>query len=125
MPLTWLAVALGGALGALARYGLSGWMHAATGWLFPIGTLTVNLAGSFLLGLLLQATTERYLMAPELRLALTTGLCGSLTTFSTFSYETLVLLEEQQWAAAGLNTVLNLVLCLGAVFLGQVTGRAV
>lgn len=123
--MSFLAVALGGALGATARYGLSGWLHAATGIVFPIGTLAVNVAGSFVIGLVLHAATDRYTLPPEARLFLTTGLCGGLTTFSTFSYETFSLLEEQQWLAAGGNTLLNVALCLGATYLGIVVARII
>ncbi len=121
----YLSIALGGAAGAMARYALSGWVQSAAGTLFPLGTLAVNVVGSFLLGFILQLSTGRFLVAPETRLFLTTGLCGSLTTFSTFSYETLALLEDQQWGAAGANTLLNLVVCLAAVFAGQVAARVV
>ena len=123
--MTYLAVALGGALGAVARYGVSGWVHGATGALFPVGTLLVNVIGSFIIGLVLQASTDRFLISPEMRLFLTTGLCGGLTTFSTFSFETLRLLEDQQWAAAGGNTLLNVMLCLAAVYLGVVAARMI
>jgi CrcB protein len=120
-----LAVALGGALGAAARYGLSGWLHALTGMIFPIGTLGVNVAGSFVIGLVLHMATDRFILPLETRLFLTTGLCGGLTTFSTFSYETFALLEDQQWLAAGGNTLLNVLLCLVATYLGIVTARLV
>ena len=123
--MTYLAVALGGALGAMARYGISGWVHGATGTVFPLGTLLVNIIGSFVIGIVLQVSTDRFVVSPEMRLFLTTGFCGGLTTFSTFSYETLRLIEDQQWAAAGGNTLLNVVLCLGAVFLGVVVARMV
>lgn len=121
--MTYLAVALGGAIGAVARYGISGWVHGLTGAFFPVGTLAVNIAGSFIIGLILQAATGRFLWSLETRLLLTTGFCGGLTTFSTFSYETLLLLQDQQWLAAGGNTLLNVVICLGAAYLGLVVGR--
>ncbi len=120
-----LAVALGGALGAAARYGLSGWLHGLTGLVFPVGTLAVNVGGSFLIGLVLHMATDRFILPLEMRLFLTTGLCGGLTTFSTFSYETFALLEDQQWLAAGGNTLLNVLLCLGATYLGIVAARIV
>lgn len=121
--MSYLSVALGGALGAMLRYGLSGWLHNATGWVFPVGTLAVNVLGSAIIGGVLQLSTERFLVPVELRLLLTTGFCGSLTTFSTFSYETLALLEEQQWAAAAGNIVLNVVLCAVAAYLGVLAAR--
>ena len=121
--MVYLAVALGGALGAMARYGISGWVQTATGSMFPMGTLVVNVVGSFVIGIVLQATTEKFSASPEVRLFLTTGFCGGLTTFSTFSFETLRLMEDQQWLAAGGNTLLNVVLCIGAAFLGVVAAR--
>ena len=123
--MAYLAVALGGALGAVARYGLSGWVQHLSGSLFPVGTLAVNVLGSFIIGLLLQMTTGRFVWSQEARLLLTTGFCGSLTTFSTFSYETLALLEDQQWLAAGGNTLLNVLVCLAATWLGLVAGRLI
>jgi len=123
--MTYLAVALGGAVGAMARYGLSGWIHNATGALFPVGTLLVNVVGSFIIGVALYLSTERFLWPAETRLFLTTGFCGSLTTFSTFSYETLSLLESRQWLAAGGNTLLNLLLCLAATWLGILAARII
>lgn len=123
--MAYLAVALGGAVGAVARYGLSGWVQHLSGSLFPLGTLAVNVLGSFIIGLLLQMTTGRFVWSLETRLLLTTGFCGSLTTFSTFSYETLALLEDQQWLAAGGNTLLNVLVCLAATWLGLVAGRLI
>jgi len=122
--MTYFSVALGGALGAMLRYGLSGWLHSATGWLFPIGTLAVNILGSFIIGMVLELGSGRYLFSPEARLLLTTGFCGGLTTFSTFSYETVALLEEQQWVPAAGNVLLNVAVCLVAAYLGAALARA-
>ena len=91
-----LYVAIGGAVGATARYALSGWVQDWVGTLFPWGTLVVNVAGSFVIGIILHLGSDRFLIPPEWRLMLTTGFCGGLTTFSTFSHETLALLENQQ-----------------------------
>ncbi|MDH4248915.1 MAG: fluoride efflux transporter CrcB [Deltaproteobacteria bacterium] len=121
--MAYLMVALGGAIGAVLRYGLSGWIHSAGGFLFPAGTLAVNVLGSFIIGLILHLGTGRFLLTPDTRLFLTTGLCGGLTTFSTFSWETLRLLEGQQWGAAGANVTLNVVLCLAATSAGVMTAR--
>ena len=116
-------VAIGGAVGATARYALSGWVQEWVGTLFPWGTLAVNVAGSFVIGIILHLSSDRFLIPPEWRSMLTTGFCGGLTTFSTFSHETLALLENQQWSSAGGNTLLNVLLCLGATYLGLVVGR--
>lgn len=102
------SVAVGGALGAVARYGLSGWIHAAVGTVLPWGTLVVNVAGSFLLGFSVR-TLEFAAVTPELRAALTVGFLGAFTTFSTYSFETVALLQEGAWgraAAYGLGSLL-------------------
>jgi CrcB protein len=94
-------IALGGALGALARYGLSGWVYGRLGETFPWGTVVVNVVGCLALGGVarwLQVTA----VAPEVRPFLTIGLLGAFTTFSTFSYETVALLQDGQWLRAGL-----------------------
>lgn len=121
----YLTVAAGGAAGAAARYFLSGWVHRFDGAAFPWGTLAVNVAGSFLIGAVMHLAMGRFAWSLQTRLLLTTGFCGGLTTFSTFSYETLALLEDQQWLAAGGNTLLNVLLCLGATWLGLAAARLV
>ncbi len=121
----YLAVALGGAVGAVARYGISGWVHSVTGTTFPVGTLAVNVGGSFVIGLIFQLAGDRFIFSLEARLLLTIGFCGSLTTFSTFSYETLALLQDEQWLTAAGNTLLNVLLCLAATWLGLVVARLI
>jgi len=121
--MTYLSVAVGGALGAVLRYAATGWLHTWTGLVFPIGTLTVNVVGSLIIGVVLELTTDRLLLPLETRLLLTTGFCGGLTTFSTFSYETLALLQEQQWLPAAGNLLLNVVLCIAAASLGVLLAR--
>lgn len=115
-------VALGGALGAVARYGLAGWVHGWAGAALPWGTLVVNAGGSFLLGL-----TVRYLefafTAPELRAALTVGFLGAFTTFSTYSYETVALLQERAWGRAAAYAVGSLGVCVLFVVAGLAAGR--
>lgn len=97
----WIPVAVGGAVGAVARYGLSGWVQGLAGGTFPWGTFTVNILGSLLLGFAiawLQATA----FSAEVRQFATIGLLGSFTTFSTFSFEAAALLRDGEWwAAAG------------------------
>lgn len=123
--MAWFYVGLGGALGAISRYWLSGWVQNAAGGFFPFGTLAVNIAGSLIIGFVLGLGAGRFLIAPEWRLLLTTGFCGGFTTFSTFSYETLALIEDQQWWAAGGNVLLSVATCLAAAFLGLMAARAI
>ena len=96
----WMWVALGGALGSLARWGLSGVVQRWSGTTFPWGTFAVNLLGSLLIGVVTALALERALVPPEARLFLVTGVLGGFTTFSALSYETFALLRDGQWPAA-------------------------
>jgi fluoride exporter len=118
-----LWICLGGAAGTGARYLLSGWLLRAAGPGFPWGTLAVNVIGSFLLGLLMQVALATDLFSPTLRLALTTGVMGGFTTYSTFNYETLQYLQRDQWLAAFANVAATLLVCLAAGALGVSGGR--
>lgn len=119
----WIAIAAGGALGALMRYGLGRWVQTATGMAFPAGTLAVNLIGSLLMGLLYAWLLERAAWGPEIRMFLLTGLLGGFTTFSAFSVETLMLLEEGMAGRAAVNVVASVFLCLSAAWIGIQIGR--
>jgi len=110
MQLVWIGAC--GALGCISRYLISGWVYNVTGRALPWGTLAVNLIGSFLLGLLMEAGLRTTLLSPELRIGLTVGFMGGFTTFSTFSFETMRLLEEGSLWQAGANIGLSLLLCL-------------
>lgn len=112
-----LVVALGGAVGAVLRYLVGGWVQALAGTFFPWGTLTVNVVGSLALGFLV-VWLQAALSGPELRALVTIGFLGSFTTFSTFSYETFAMLRDGQWWQAAGYTVGSVVLGLGAVALG-------
>ena len=116
MRLFWICV--GGAFGSGARYLISGWVIDVLGPAFPWGTLTVNATGSFLLGLLMFLGIEAGMLSPTLRLALTTGVMGGYTTYSTFSYETMRLLQDGAWMVALLNVGVTVVVCLLGCFLG-------
>jgi CrcB protein len=122
-PVTTLVIALGGAAGALARFWVATGTYAVLGRSFPFGTLVVNVAGSFLMGLLAALLVERLAVAPELRAAILVGFLGAFTTFSTFSIETLNLAEEGAWGRAGLNVVASVAGCVGAAWLGLLLGR--
>ena len=115
---------LGGGIGATARYGLQGAVYRVTGPDFPYGTLVVNVLGSFLIGFLMVSFEERFLVNPSLRVFLTIGILGGFTTFSSFGYETLALLRSGENGRALLNVAANVVLGLGAVWLGWSATRA-
>jgi CrcB protein len=115
---TFLAVASGGAFGAVARYLASGWVQGLTGDFFPWGTLTVNAVGCAALGFLMT-WLEGTVASPELRQLLTIGFLGSFTTFSTFSYETVAMLRDGEgWRAGGYLTG-SVVIGLAAVWVGM------
>ena len=125
--LAYLLVALGGALGSVARYGFSGWIGGMTerqGSLFPWGTLAVNITGSFLIGFLfaLSEPGGRRWVGPTGREFFMYGVCGGYTTFSSFSLQTLNLLQDGEWLQAGGNVLLSVVLCLIGVWLGYFLG---
>jgi fluoride exporter len=118
-----LWVCVGGAAGSGARYLLSGWVLEKWGAAFPWGTLAVNVLGSFLLGLLMVLGFESDAFPPTLRIALTTGVMGGFTTYSTFNYETLKFVETGAWLPALANVLLTVLVCLVAGFLGHGLGR--
>lgn len=118
-----LAIAGGGALGAIFRYGMSNGVYRLLGRDFPYGTMVVNVLGSLLMGLFFVILVERMAVSAEWRLALLVGLLGSFTTFSTFSIETLALFDAGLPLRAIVNIVLSVVLCLTATWLGITIGR--
>ncbi|MCB0305134.1 MAG: fluoride efflux transporter CrcB [Calditrichaeota bacterium] len=119
----YLAIGLGGCCGALLRYWISGRVYAAfAGSDFPSGTLAVNLIGSFVLGLI-AGLADHYIIHPNLRLFLTIGLLGAFTTFSTFSYETVMLMQVNSFYKAFLNVFVSVLVGLMAAFLGLLAGR--
>ncbi|MBW8875427.1 MAG: fluoride efflux transporter CrcB [Acidobacteria bacterium] len=118
-----LWICLGGAVGTGARYLLSGWLLRTAGPGFPWGTLAVNVLGSFLLGLIMQVAVATDLLSPTLRLTLTTGVMGGFTTYSTFNYETLQYLQQNDWLMGSLNLAVTVVACLAAGTLGLFAGR--
>lgn len=120
-----LWVCLGGALGTGARYVVAVSVLRLLGPAYPWGTLAVNVAGSFLLGALMHVGLATEWLSPTLRLALTTGVMGGFTTYSTFNYETLQYLREGAVGFALLNVAAMLLLCLLAGWLGLVAGRTI
>lgn len=122
--MTALLVMLGGAIGAPARYLADLYVRKWIGADFPWGTMAVNAVGSFVLGLLAGAAASGVLPGWVLTLA-GTGFCGALTTFSTFSYETVRLAEDGRWGSAALNVLGSLAVGTAAVSLGWLIGSAV
>lgn len=119
-------IALGGAIGTVARFWLSGTISERWGETFPTGTLVVNITGSFLIGFLASLTGPQgsWLAPSELRAFLMIGICGGYTTFSSFSLQTLDLMRDREWLYAGLNILGSVALCLVATWFGQVIARA-
>lgn len=120
-----LAIAGGGALGALLRFWASTGVYSITGRDFPWGTLAVNVAGSLFMGFLYIWLLERTAGGTALRAFLMIGLLGAFTTFSTFSIETLNLMEDGQYLRALGNVFLSVVLCIGAAALGIIFARQI
>lgn len=116
-------IAVGSAIGGVSRYLVGGLTQRLMGGTFPVGTLLINVTGSFLLGLILRYGVETATLTPEVRAFLTIGFCGGYTTFSTFSYETVALAEDGQWTRAALYVALSVGLSLVATFLGFATAR--
>jgi len=121
--LQYFAIAVGGAAGAVLRFWVSGTMHLWLGRAFPWGTLVVNVTGSLLIGILGVLLVERLEVSDALRFGVLAGLLGSFTTFSTFSIETLNLLEQGEIARAVLNAGLSVIVCIFAAWLGVTLGR--
>jgi CrcB protein len=107
MRLKLTLIALGGGVGAALRYLVTGWSQRLVPGTFPVGTLAVNVAGCFAIGLLNFVLLGPVLVREEVRLALVTGVLGGFTTFSSYGWETLALTNEGAWLAAGANVALN------------------
>jgi CrcB protein len=122
--LAYLWVAIGGALGSVGRYWVSGFVAERFGETFPWGTILINLTGSFIIGAFAAFTDPdgRVLATPGFRQFFMFGICGGYTTFSSFSLQTLRLAQDRQWLYAGGNVILSVALCLVAVWLGYWLG---
>jgi len=116
-------IAAGGALGALCRYGLAGFVHRFAPAGFPYGTSAVNILGCFLFGLVFTLADERLYIRPELRVFLLVGFMGAFTTFSTYIFETAQLARDFQWLAAGINLAAQIIIGFAALALGMAAGR--
>ena len=126
MNIAYLWVALGGALGSVARFWLNGFVAEKIGNSFPWGILIINLIGSFLIGIFAAITNPDGPLDPRTRMFtmqfFMVGICGGFTTFSSFSRDTLRLLQERHWLYAGGNVLFSFALCLLAVWLGYLLG---
>lgn len=129
MTLAYIWVALGGALGSVARFWLNGVVSERYGTTFPWGTMTINVIGSFIIGVLGALTIPEGRMSTEARTVTTQllmiGICGGFTTFSSFSLQTLNLVRDREWLYAGGNILLSVVLCLIATWLGYLLGSII
>jgi CrcB protein len=118
-----IAIAIGGAVGSVLRFMVSTNVHRLMGKDFPYGTLTVNVLGSLLMGFLFIMLVERQISSVELRSGILFGLLGAFTTFSSFSFETLALMESGDWAKALVNVFVSVSACLLATWIGLGIGR--
>jgi len=116
MMYVWIAVF--GLAGTFARFGFEGVVQRVAGAGFPWGTLAVNVAGSFVIGLVARLGTGSAVMSPDMRTGLLVGFCGAFTTFSTYSYETVRLLQDGAWLRAGTYAVGSVVVSLAATIAG-------
>ena len=114
-----------GALGCVARFCLSSWVYSWMGRDFPYGTFAVNIIGAFFIGFVMEFSLASTLISPNLRIGLTIGFMGGLTTFSTFSYETFKLLEDGQFMVALTNVLLSVLVCLLFTWIGIHAARSI
>ena len=120
-----ISIAIGGAAGSLCRYGMSNGIYLLLGRSFPYGTLAVNILGSFVMGIVYILMIERASISEELRAGITIGLLGAFTTFSTFSIETINLIESGEILKAGLNILFSVTLCIAGCWLGMHLSRQI
>jgi CrcB protein len=118
-----LVISLGAIVGANARYFISRYAARVLGPVFPYGTLFINIIGSLIVGFFVVLTSERVLIDPRWRLLVVVGFCGSLTTFSSYSFETMAYFEQGQWLLTLTNILSNNLLCLAGALAGMVLAR--
>jgi CrcB protein len=121
--LDFLAISAGAVAGANLRYWMSRYAVRLFGPVFPYGTLTINVLGSFVLGFFLVWTTERAVVDPRWRLLIAVGFCGGYTTFSSYAYETIAFFEHGQWMLMAANFVSNNLLACAAILAGMALAR--
>ena len=118
-----LLVAIGSGIGGALRFWISSLTQKLLPAYFPYGTLTVNLLGSFILGIIIFGFDDRELLSSNIKLILTIGFCGGFTTFSTFSFETFSLIKNAEFFLAGFNIVSNLLLTIAGVYIGYLISK--
>ena len=118
-------VFVGGGLGSVARYMLSGAVYKWLDSMFPYGTLVVNTIGCFMIGFVMAGFGDRFMLSPSARIFLTIGLLGGFTTFSSFSFETIALLRDGELWPAALNIAGTLLSCLAATYAGTLIGKSI
>ena len=121
----YLIIGVGGFLGAVARYAIGVWIGQKWGRIFPLGTLVINISGSFFIGLIMSLATERFMVNPQWRLFLAVGFLGAYTTFSTFEYETGGLLKDSEWMLAAVNVICSVIAGFIALKIGEYIARIV
>jgi len=121
--MNYLIVSLGAALGGGLRYWVSNVVYKYLPATFPYGTMIVNVIGSFILGLLMFHFDQRELLSPNVKIFLTVGFCGGFTTFSSFSYETIVLFRDSQFSSGLLNIFLSLILSFAGLYLAYLISK--
>lgn len=120
-----LLVGIGGFLGSVARYLVSGFIQDRTGEIFPFGTLVVNVIGCFVIGALSELAEARAFLSPETRALMVVGVLGGFTTFSAFGNETVNLLRDGEWTFAVMNLLAHAALAIGAVWVGRTMAHAI
>lgn len=123
--LGWFAIAAGGALGAVARFAMSHQVYQTFGREFAWGTLSVNVVGSFLMGLIAVLLVDKLDLSSEWRAFLMVGFLGAFTTFSTFSYETMQYIQVGEMSKALLNIVVSVLTCIIAVWVGMLAAKQI
>jgi len=118
-----LLVFAGGGIGAVARYWMQGIVYRFVNGMFPYGTVAVNVLGCFVIGLLVTGMEDRFMVNPSLRIFMTIGILGGFTTFSSFSFETIALLQEGEVLFGMLNILASIVICLSATYIGVIIGK--